>query len=611
MNILNHFPKKEFYPNQREALVEIDEAFDRNVKFVILEMGTGGGKSVIMYTTSKMFGSAHICVMQKLLQKQYTKTLDLPSADGRGNSLCMVYLSGKDHKEVHCDAGKCVSDKEFKCSFRPTPPKDNDDNSVVNDGDESITIAKKYVDKNYACTSAKRGELYWASEMHCQYWDQKVKALTSPIVVHNYPYLISEANYVGDFGSKTLLGCDEAHNLTKIFIEFVKITISIDDIINVFKGGGFINHGKDISGWIPGLIGLRDALKIRLDEESKYLKELKSFDVIPVNLKEILEREDALVFSLNKLNDKLTEFFTDYEVRPNNWTISIHSAMGDTIDRIELKPIFIGNYTEKLLFRLGNKVLLMSATILDPVMFCEELGIPLDQVQYINVPSSFDPERSPIYPLNVGKINSKNFEEKLPESIKALEEVLDIHAHQKGIVHCASGKIRNFILNNIGIQYRSRLLVPMASNKKLVMEKHAASECSVILGISDEEGLSLDDDLSRFNYFPTLPFNSLGDPRTAKIAEQDKILESEAKERGEPFVSRYETDMMRRLLQGAGRSSRNEHDFSFTYIAPSALGYYINKFSKYYEFRGFYPSSFAFFKARIKYGKDGFGRTII
>lgn len=666
MTILNHFPKKSFYPSQREALQEIENALNKGAKYIILEMGTGGGKSVIMYTVSRMLGSAHIVVMQRILQKQYTQTLSLPSVDGRSNSPCLFYKYR--NQDVNCDSGKCITDKRFRCDFKPvlrvsvvvndfikkhyTPRlrpevykaferfnltsdatidqlKDSFRKLVLlhhpdvgGDPEEFILdksnfelaemhlkdkpqIAQTRVNKNFACSSA-RGDLYWQGNIHCKYWEQKVNAISSPIVVHNYPYLINESNFVGDFGTKELLGCDEAHNLTKILVEFIKIMINTDDINRILSKHIIENYGNDIKQWIPYLTELKKHMDIRLSEEKENLEIMVQFG--SDNSK--IEEKELIVYKLDDLDNKLSQFFCDYNSNPDNWTIMIYYDR-NTINKIELKPIFIGGHAERLLFRLGNKILLMSATILDPITFCNELGIPLAQAQYINVPSSFNPERSPIYPLNTGKINSKNFEEKLPDSIKALENVLDIHSNQKGIIHCGSGKIRNLILNNIGTQYRSRLLVPMASNKKLVMEKHTTSLNTILLSISDEEGVSLDDDLSRFNYFPILPFLSLSDVRTAKISEQDKILETEAKERGEPFVSRYEIDMLRRLIQGAGRSTRNENDYSFTYIAPSTLAYYINKFSKYFEYRGFYPSSFAFFKSRIKWDREGMGKNII
>ncbi|MFA4870884.1 MAG: helicase C-terminal domain-containing protein [Pedobacter sp.] len=745
MTILQHFPEKIFYPNQREALIEIENGIKLGKRFILLEMGTGGGKSVIMYTTSRMLGTGHIVVMQHVLQEQYVRTLHLPEQKGRGTSLCKYFQY--QNQEVHCDAGKCITDKKFRCEFKPVvkisaivndfinshyssrvrpevfkaferfklttdateqqlkdafrklvlqhhPDTGGDPEEFIKDKDNfeiasanlqsPSVVAQIRTDNNFACTSG-RGELFWQSSIHCNYWQQKCEAISSPIVVHNYPYLIGEANFVGDFGNRTLLGCDEAHNLDKVISDFVKITVTQNDLdlVNIT----FLNHGKEIVDWIPFLKDMKTKIYKKLLDETGDLETLKEFgnisifnwgdtekiteflslrfgidwihhadvestsdtiqfsasdkyillkltsDKTKVSLvsddgktieypvkngkvyqfetnEDTIEKKEIIVSKLEECFNKLEKFFYGYTEHPENWTVMLNYD-GNTIDKIELKPTYIGDYAESLLFRLGNTVLMMSATILDPVIFCQELGIPLDQVHYINVPSSFPPERAPIYPLNIGKINSRNFEEKIDVSIKALENVLDIHEHQRGIVHCTSRAIRSLILNNIGEKYRSRLLVPMASNKKVVLERMSKMDNAVLMSISDTEGLDLRDDLSRFQYFPVLPFSSLNDPRIKKKNDMDTVLETSAKERGEPFVSRYEIDMFRKLAQASGRSIRTPEDYAWTYVAPSSLGYYIQKFSKYFEFKGIYPSSFTSLKSRIKWDKEGYGRNTI
>lgn len=668
MSILNHFPRQTFYPNQREALLQIEEGIKSGKRFILLEMGTGGGKSVIMYTTSRLLGTAHIVVMQHVLQEQYVNTLKLPFQKGRGASYCKYWRYRK-QDDVRCDSGKCITDKKFRCEFKPIlkssvivndficehysrkvrpevykaferfgltseateeelktafrklvlihhPDVGGDPEEFILDksnfelAKENIQviqapqeIAKIRVEKNYACTSS-RGDMFWQGTDHCNYWQQKCECIASPIVVHNYPYLIGESNFVGDFGTRALLGCDEAHNLDKVISDFVKIIINQSDLDLVKMT--FVNCGKEIVGWIPFLTSFRSQIINKFRIESDYLEVFKE----AMTDQHIVDEKEVLVTKLEEILNKLDEFLHDYNTHQDNWTISINYFKGN-IDKIELKPTYIGEYAERLLFKLGNQVLLMSATIIDPITYCQELGIPLNQVHYINVPSSFPPERSPVYPMNIGKINAKNFEENIGKVIKVIEEIFNIHEKQKGIVHCVSNNVRNLILANIGNKYKNRLLVPTAGNKKVILDKHTKSENSILLSISDEEGLDLFDDLSRFCITPTLPFGSLGDPRVAKKSDADKIREEEARQNGIPFISRYEIDMMRRLIQQSGRSTRSPTDYSFHYILPSTLNWYIQKFNKYFEYRGFWPSPFVNFKNRIKRDKDGYGRNVI
>jgi Rad3-related DNA helicase len=73
------------------------------------------------------------------------------------------------------------------------------------------------------------------------------------------------------------------------------------------------------------------------------------------------------------------------------------------------------------------------------------------------------------------------------------------------------------------------------------------------------EGLSLDDDLSRFQIYVKAPYASLGEKRVKYIADNYKQL--------------YELQTILRIIQGAGRSVRSEEDYATTYMLDSMLSY--------------------------------------
>ena len=58
----------------------------------------------------------------------------------------------------------------------------------------------------------------------------------------------------------------------------------------------------------------------------------------------------------------------------------------------------------KYIFNSGEKILLMSATIIDHKHFAKNLGI--EQYKYIEVDSTFDSNKSPIYINTKNKINT-------------------------------------------------------------------------------------------------------------------------------------------------------------------------------------------------------------
>ena len=83
---------------------------------------------------------------------------------------------------------------------------------------------------------------------------------------------------------------------------------------------------------------------------------------------------------------------------PNNWIVSNLEKEGQIIKRIELKPLNISRYRQKM-FWMGDKTLMMSATILDAEAFCSSVGLDFNAVKVIRVGSDFPLEQRPIRSL--------------------------------------------------------------------------------------------------------------------------------------------------------------------------------------------------------------------
>lgn len=587
-DIFGYFLEKTFYPNQQDILTQIQQAFRAGKKVVLLEAGTGIGKSIIMRTTAGWLEEAHICTMQKALQEDYVnhgsqngnRNGKLPQVQGRNSHTCIMNPS------VKCHEARCVQDKEFRCVFAPRKPITDKAGNVLDKGLPAFE-------------SAKRGYFGWFSDKHCLYWQQKADAINSRIVVHNYAYLLTETNYIGDFGTKELLGCDECHNIKKVLSSFVGFTANIKklkdycrsiELENIIE---FKDYGTDIAQWVEFCEKCLAYFKAEYSVLTNLLKNQNQ------SMSSHSGREyTRLKADLEEVIPRLERFIGEYIEDPGNWVINVkHGNTVGEVESIELKPIDVSKYADKYLFNLGNKMLLMSATILDPVKFCNELGIPLKDVYYINSPSPFDPARAPIYAMNIGKLNNKNFSDFITEIADCIDSIMNIHDDQKGIIHCTSGRNRDLIMLTISPKNRERMIAPTAGTKKMCMEKHTASTNSVLITISDEEGIDLKDNLSRFQIVTSLPFGNLGDAQVAARQERDP--------------EGYNQEMLIRLIQECGRSNRNMNDYAFTYVLPSQFAWYIKKFDAMFQSKSIYPSSFATFKSRIKWNKEGLGRKII
>ena len=182
--VRDHFPFKSPRPDQLETVSEIIEAIDKGYRYIVLEAGTGTGKSAIAYTLSSIFESSYILTVTKQLQEQYVNDFNnMALVKGRANFMCM-----KDSAST-CDEGKCILE-------------------------------------GYVCEHSKKD---------CNYHFQKNEALDSKTVISNYHYMFLELNYVGDFIKRELMICDEAHNLENTLMSQLKLEFSVDDLDSYLK----------------------------------------------------------------------------------------------------------------------------------------------------------------------------------------------------------------------------------------------------------------------------------------------------------------------------------------------------------------------------------------
>ena len=179
-----NFPFESPRPDQLETISEIIDAISRGYRYIVLEAGTGTGKSAIAATLSSIYGSSYILTVTKQLQDQYLDDFaNLCLVKGRGNFRCRRDM------ELSCDEGRCIADAE-------------------------------------PCENPKTD---------CDYYIQKHTALNSKAVISNYHYMFLELNYVGDFTKRELLICDEAHNLENVIMSQLKLDFSIADLSSYLK----------------------------------------------------------------------------------------------------------------------------------------------------------------------------------------------------------------------------------------------------------------------------------------------------------------------------------------------------------------------------------------
>ena len=86
--------------------------------------------------------------------------------------------------------------------------------------------------------------------------------------------------------------------------------------------------------------------------------------------------------SLEFVENKISSISRVLEIIDEGGEISIDNSDDYNVN---IKPLYVKNYSHKLMFDLADQIILMSATILDPNQFCNDLGIDKNDVYYLEI----------------------------------------------------------------------------------------------------------------------------------------------------------------------------------------------------------------------------------
>ncbi|AKB40368.1 ATP-dependent helicase [Methanosarcina mazei] len=572
--ILEYFPKK-YLPRDAQiaVLTGIEKAIKQGKKYILIQAPTGVGKSAIAYTVMKYFGEGYVCTATKSLQDQYLADFpDLLTVKGRSNYICKTRNDGKT-----CDLGACVV-QDLMCSRKP--------------GTKETKYPAYYSERDH-CTK------YWTGPTgdpeRCDYWIDKAKALNNFGVVHNYQYLLHEANFAGDFVGRKILISDEGHNIEAMIIAFIKVPIVYENLtlINKFLGDfkiQFVTPDSDMeneqklrlhAGW---LMKLREAailaeenikklakeeldIKINLEHSVATVKDSEISD-IQEKIRGKIQRLDDLNMDLQKVNSlrmsKIEPFLKDISKNLDNWVVKEEFfEKGSGLKSIEFQPVRISQYAYDRYLRLGNINVIMSATILNPAVVANDLGINPAEIEYLEIPPVYPKEKNKVF--NLGIANFKYYNDETPEEeeefykevVERIDMILELFPEDKGIIHCATYRISDFIEKYSA--YKDRLIFHNSANREEKLQEHLSriGEGTVLVSPSMTEGVDLKDDLSRFQVMIKVPYPDLADTRISRRKE----LEEKMKLRPLSYV--YKTAIV--IIQAIGRSVRTETDYAVTF----------------------------------------------
>ena len=539
--IIENFPFENPRHGQLEIIFEIQRAIEKGYKFIILEAGTGTGKSVIAATLAKIYKPTFILTMTKQLQEQYLNDFQdegFSVVKGRRNFNCLDKLEDiKNNKDSYrCDSGTCCERYNYPCKY-----------GIINQASKD----KRFYSSDYAF-----GKSYWRNIAHCNYWQQKANGIDSDIAVMNYDYAMFEFNYPHDFKKRNLLILDEAHNIEKKIMGFIELNISkgtLERDINIIISDDEIKNiqKEGYSAWLSFINFIKR-------KYSKEIKKLKEKIKIGSKSQSDIIREKKLQNFQEEL-DKYNRFIKYLKQDKNNW-ILINEK-----ESIHFKPITIDKYAYDYLFKYSDICIFMSATILDHRQFNKWLGINNQKVYSIKIDTPFKVKNHPIKLNKTFNMRYNNLKRNAPKTLPVIEDILKYHENEKGLIHTISYECNSYLMKNID---NKRLITHKNKNREKILNKFEKSKKPlVLLSPSMNEGIDLPYDKCRFQIIYKLPFPNTANQQVNVRIKKDKYW--------------YPYQTVLNLVQSYGRGMRAEDDYCQTYIIDSRLKIYMKKSSIY------------------------------
>lgn len=508
--------------NQIEALDFIKNNIRKGKRFFMLDMPTGSGKSFLIMMFINWYknyinknAKFDILTNTKILQNQYkTEFPFISDLKGKSSYMC------KSYKGMTCQEGKEM-------------------NSALNRKCENCPYDIAMSNWRYNDVSLTNYHLFDALNLFVpDIMDEKTKDKTNVLVIdeaHQFEEVL--CNYISTtISSKNLkmLGYSDL-NINKIYNEMKNIK-NIDDFMYYLEYTFYEKTNR-----------LLDSLKNKLstnisnNDKFKITKNISSIDNVLMNYDNLIN---------------------EYKNEPNNWVIDISRKDNTKKDALfpktfTVQPVWSYKYLNNIIYKRYDHIIFMSGTILNKEAFSFLNGIPIKQSAYLSQNSNFPIKNRPIYYIKkIGKMTYTQKEETWKNQIPYIKKIINKYKDKKGIIHTANYEISKWVEEEFG--NNDRFIFHDSDTRETSLNKHLMSDKPTILvSPSMIEGISLDDDLSRFQIILKIPYPNLGSNRNKKRMKENKMW--------------YGWKTVMDLIQELGRSIRSEIDYADSFILDSSF----------------------------------------
>ena len=539
----------QFRKYQLESCVFIITNVLAECKTQVMNAPTGSGKSI----------TAMVCA--GVLHKYYNKTSYILVSD---LSLYEQYVA--DFKRYNLDWGYLKGKDNYTCACTGTS---------VNTG----MCAVNMIPMSKLCVEEEANKLGYRCAKRCDFIKERKKAISSPVTLMTYQLYLIQRNYVANmtgeeiFPQRDFVICDEAHKLNDIIQQQYAPKIPHDEPV-------FIKNLNEYAK-LNGIHDLPDTKYVIPDIAAKVMTANTQAEIVTQ-----MSRYAAVLgkyVSLNELIRKKTkekQAFTKNRkyLNAGNLAREAHCKFDDMLS-------LVAKLSEKVIVKTDNDTetvinctyegdmirhyfhdksgceLMMSATMGNFDIYKMMVGLSdsnADNYKPINIPSTFDFSKSPIYYSTTNQMSYSQKNVSLPKIIKQIEAICTKHATEKGIIQTGNYENVQQLKAKLPVNILKRMIFYTSSKEKdIAIEAFLNSTNKILCGPTLLEGLNFEGDKCRFAICMKLPYASLAD----NLVKAKKEL----------YKDWYTADVVAKLEQGIGRLVRYNGDYGVMYILDGCI----------------------------------------
>ncbi len=506
--------------NQKETIEKaINALWGQDYNLFFMDAPVGFGKSDVIATLSKiaesMGNDAYMTTPALILQDQNARDFpEIAQIKGRANYMCL------EDPDINCAIAECM------------------------------------VDESYKCKAKENGS--------CSYIRQRDLCVGSSICGMNTAYMLMVSTKL--FGQRHLFSCDEAHSIPEWGVGYVSVILRKEDL-------GFIPAFTEFDAYLTWLtkhvspiyekkVETISSYVLARNIETRKLSSRRRADLKLIKSIEELKSAKEILDKINRLADDYAKFKEPWE-----WNIESDTRG----EKIVFKPLTSGRFLEKLLWSRGEKILLSSGTI-TPEVYITEGGLNRYEFDFkdcvMEVPSTFNPKKAPIYYQSMGKMTRDLKDSTFPKIMAEMNKEIALRQDRKGIIHTFSYDNARYIEEHIAPELKYLVYIQDRKNRAGSLEDWMADpDPSVFISTNMTEGLNLKGDLCKYQMYTKIGFPSSADKRVAKRLELGHWLW-------------YNMQAIEDIEQASGRDVRSEEDESEMFIWDGSFAAMYLKYNK-------------------------------